>query len=57
MKFHSNMMPLNSKKMQFKVPENAACLPEVVIYEVKKGVKESLITQGHPMAPLSGMIF
>ena len=44
MKFHSNMMPINSKKMQFKVPENVACLPEVVIYEVKKGVKESLIS-------------
>ena len=37
MKFHSNMMPITSKKKQFKVPENTACFPEVVIYEVKKG--------------------
>ena len=29
------------KKKHFKVAENTACLPEAVIYEVKKGVKES----------------
>ena len=27
------------KKKHFKVAENTACLPEAVIYEVKKGVK------------------
>ena len=29
------------QKKHFKVAENTACLPEAVIYEVKKGVKES----------------
>ena len=29
------------KKKHFKVAENTTCLPEAVIYEVKKGVKES----------------
>ena len=41
MKFCSNVMPISIKKKHFKVAENTACLPEAVIYEVKKGVKES----------------
>ena len=36
---------------KFKVSENTACLTECCIYEVKKGVKYSLITQTHHIAP------
>ena len=42
---------LNHQINQFKVPENSACLTESGIYEVKKGVKESQITQTYQIVP------
>ena len=48
MKFHSNMMPINSKKMQFKVPQNADCLPELVIYEVNKIDVQTRVWRSQP---------
>ena len=37
--------------MHLKVLWNSACLNEGVIYEVKKGIKESLITQTYQIVP------
>ena len=42
---------LNHQKKQFKIPEYTACLTRGGIYEVKKGVKESLITQTYQIVP------